>query len=129
MENIENLKKMKEDIDNFIEENKNNLFGVTDELLNATELGKSFKKSGRAVNLILYKEGFLKENDDKDQKIKWKLTEKGKKYAITPIKFISSITDEGNVLTRLKYENPRWLGKIKVEFEKIMKEEQENGTK
>ncbi len=130
MENKEELEKMKENIDNFIEENKINLFCVSDELLNATDLGKTYGKGGRAVNLILNKEGFLKENDNKEDKEKWRLTEKGKKYAVTPIKFIVSITKEGNLLIRLKVENPKWLGKMKIEFDEIMKkEENKNGTK
>ena len=130
MENKEELEKMKENIDNFIEENKTNLFCVKDELLNATDLGKPYSKGGRAVNLILNKEGFLKENDNKEDKEKWRLTEKGKKYAVTPIKFIVSITKEGNLLIRLKVENPKWLGKMKIEFDEIMKkEENKNGTK
>ena len=130
MENKEELEKMKESIDNFIEENKINLFCVSDELLNATDLGKTYGKGGRAVNLILNKEGFLKENDNKEDKEKWRLTEKGKKYAVTPIKFIVSITKEGNLLIRLKVENPKWLGKMKIEFDEIMnKEENKNGTK
>lgn len=129
MENKEELEKIKENIDNFIKENKTNLFCVKDELLNATDLGKPYGKGGRAVNLILNKEGFLKENDNKEDKEKWKLTEKGKKFAVTPIKFVSTITKEGNILTRLRYENPVWLSKMKTEFEKIMKEEENKNEK
>lgn len=122
-------KSIKIGTENMLEENKLNLFVVNDEILTSTDLGKPFEKSGRAVNLLLHKAGFLEKNENKEEKSKWKLSEKGKKFAVTPVKQLVTIIDEYNVLVRQKKENPQWIGKMRLEFEKIILEEKGNGTK
>lgn len=133
----ENFEKLKEGIEKFLEENTPNVFAVNDEIFTSTELGElenlpeKGTAKGRKMNELLAEMGFLEENKERNKGIpKWKLTNKGRKYAITPIKFIVSIVnDDNNILIDLKKDTHRWIGAIRKEIEKYIKEKKENGQK
>lgn len=121
-------------IKNFMEENSINVLAVHDEIYTSTELGEfdnlqeKGNAKGRKMNEKLSQMGFLEENKNRSTKEqKWKLTEKGKKFAITPIKFIVSFTnDNKNILITLKKETHRWIGAIKEEIKNYNLEENKN---
>lgn len=123
MDNGINLEEIKEDIEKFLEENKLNVFAVDDELLNSTDLGKTQNKSAIATNKLLNKAGILAENTEPNRVAKWKITDEGRKYAVTPIKFSVSIENENTIIVHLKEENPKWTGKIKEKFADIVNED------
>lgn len=137
MEDEIDLKEIKEGIEKFLEENKLSVMAVKDDIFTATELGELYNiqakgtAKGRKMNEILAEIGFLEENEDRDENTpKWELTEEGRKYAITPIKFIVSIVNENNnILIDLKKDQHKWLGTIRNEIEKYYKEEVTNGKK
>ena len=128
IEKKEEIKKAVEvGIQAFFEKNKINVLAINGKLLTSTELGATQNMSAIATNKLLNKAGILEENTDINRTSKWKITEDGQKYAVTPLKFIVSDTDDDNILVRIKEENPKWLGKLEERFADIVKEDkQEN---
>lgn len=125
----EELKKaIEEGIQAFFEQNKINVLAVNDKLLNSTDLGVTQNMSAIATNKTLHKAGILEENTDINRTSKWKITEEGQEYAVTPLKFIVSVTDDENILVRLKEENPKWLGKFEERFADIVRKENKEET-
>lgn len=116
-------------IEKFYKENKTNILAVNDELLNSTELGRTQNKSPQATNKILNRAGILEENTDPNRATKWKITDNGRKYAVTPVKFTATIKNENTVIVHLKKENPSWTGKLKREFANIVKKDSEINRK
>lgn len=119
---IEELKKaIEEGIQAFYKKNRINVLAINDNLINSTELGATQNISAIATNKILHTEGILQENTDIDSKAKWKITEKGKKYAVIPLKFTITVNNENSVIVHLKEENPKWICSFKTEFANIVK--------
>lgn len=130
----EKLKKViEEGVQKFYEKNKVNILALNDKLINSTELGATQNISAIATNKILNTAGILQENTELDKNQKWKITEKGKKYAVIPLKFTITANNENSFIVHLKEENPKWIGSFKKEFANIIekskkiKEENKDG--
>ena len=121
------LIEIKDDITNFLQENKVSVFEVKEDYLTSKELGETQKISAVKTNKILEEKGYIEKDENKN----WQLSRKGKLYGFTPIKFVTTI--KGNTLiTHLKKENPKWFKSFKEPFAEIIKEECEenkNGRK
>ena len=120
----EEIKKaIEEGIQSFFEKNKINVLAINGGLLTSTELGATQNMSAIETNKLLNKTGILEENTDINRTSKWKITKDGQEYAVTPLKFIVSVTNDDNILVRLKEENPKWLGKLEEKFADIVRKE------
>ena len=126
IEKEELTKEVEKGIQNFLQENKINVLAIKDKLLTSTELGATQNISAIATNKLLNSAGILEENTDPNRSTKWKITEKGRQYAVTPIKFTVSIENENTIIVHLKEENPKWIGNIKEKFAEIVKENNQN---